>query len=66
MATRGPLKRIVSCKKVGKEKKIIGHNHEKDFIKQYNPIDINADTEYDATYDTKINDLHSLYDIIRK
>ncbi len=61
MATQGNNKRIASCKKVGKEKKETGHKREKDFIKQYNPIDINADTEYGATSDTTIDKTNAIY-----
>ena len=65
MATLENSKRIASCKTIGKEKKITGHKREKDFIKQYNPTEINAATEYGATSDTTIDDSHAFYARLR-
>lgn len=56
----GNEKRKESCKKVGAEKKQIGHEREKDFLKKYNPLDLDKPTEYGATSDTSICPTHSI------
>jgi hypothetical protein len=57
---KGNEKRIESCKKVGKEKKLKGHKREIDFRKQYNMSDIDKKIEYSSTSDNIIDTNHSI------
>lgn len=59
----GNEKRKESCKKVGAEKKRLGHKYEKDFMSQYNPNDLYK-TEYGATSDTSICPTHPICNIL--
>ena len=65
----GNEKRIKSCKKIGGDKKKLGHAHEKDFLERYNKSKLDEPTEYGATSDTSINPEHlicsSLYESIK-
>ena len=54
MAINSNEKRKESCKNVGAEKKITGHKREKDFLKKYNPEEVDKPIEYGATSDTSI------------
>jgi hypothetical protein len=56
----GNEKRKESCKNVGAEKKNKGHKREKDFLKKYNPTELDSPTEYGATSDTHICQTHSI------
>jgi hypothetical protein len=56
----GNEKRKESCKNVGAEKKNKGHKREKDFLKKYNPDELDNPTEYGATSDTSICQTHSI------
>lgn len=56
----GNDKRKESCKKVGAEKKNKGHKREKDFLKKYNPLEVDNQTEYGATSDTSICPTHPI------
>jgi len=56
----GNDKRKISCKKVGGEKKRIGHEIEKEFTRQYNMNDINKPIEYGAKADTSIDINHPI------
>lgn len=55
-------KRKESCKKIGAEKKYKGHKREKDFLKKYNPDEVNKSIEYGATSDTFICPTHPICD----
>ena len=63
---KGNDKRIASCKKVGGDKKRIGHKREKDFLKQYNTNEVNSPTEYGAKSDTTIDVSHPICDILKE
>lgn len=52
---KGNEKRIDTCKKIGRNIKIIGHKIEKDFLKQYNYNELNNPIEYGAKSDTSID-----------
>jgi hypothetical protein len=56
----GNEKRIASCKKVGGEKKKVGHTRESDFKQKYNPKTLDAKIEYGATSDTQIDANHPI------
>jgi len=56
----GNEKRKESCKNVGAEKKNKGHKREKDFLKKYNPTELDSPIEYGATSDTHICQTHSI------
>jgi len=53
-------KRKISCKNVGADKKNKGHKREKDFLKKYNPIELDNPIEYGATSDTSICQTHPI------
>ena len=61
----GNAKRKASCKKVGGEKKKIGHKREKEFLKQYNLAELDSPTEYGAKSDTTIDVLHPISQILK-
>lgn len=63
---KGNNKRIASCKKIGGEKKKIGHNREKQFTKQYNIGEINNPIEYGAKSDTSIDENHPICQILKE
>ena len=63
---KGNDKRKASCKKIGGEKKEIGHKREKDFLKQYNITEINSPLEYGAKSDTSIDLLHPICEILKE
>ena len=63
---KGNNKRIASCKKIGGEKKKIGHNREKQFTKQYNIDEINNPIEYGAKSDTSIDENHPICQILKE
>lgn len=63
---KGNNKRIASCKKIGGEKKKIGHNREKQFTKQYNIHEINNPIEYGAKSDTSIDENHPICQILKE
>ena len=65
-AIAGNKKRIESCKRVGADKKIIGHKREKDFLAKYNITELNEPTEYGATSDTSICQSHSICDKLKE
>jgi len=56
----GNEKRKESCKKIGAEKKNIGHKREKDFLRKYNPEQLDKPIEYGATSDTSICSKHPI------
>lgn len=58
----GNEKRKETCKNIGSEKKNKGHKREKDFLKKYNPKDVDKPLEYGATSDTSICSKHSICD----
>lgn len=62
----GNEKRKESCKKVGGEKKEKGHKREKDFLKKYNPQEVDSPTEYGATSDTSICPSHNICEKLKK
>lgn len=62
----GNEKRIESCKKVGGEKKRNGHQFEKDFLRKYNPEDLDKPIEYGATSDTTISPRHPICAILQE
>jgi hypothetical protein len=53
-------KRKIACKKIGGEKKRIGHEIEREFTRQYNINDINNPIEYGAKADTSIDINHPI------
>lgn len=61
----GNEKRIESCKKLGAEKKRMGHQREKDFLRKYNSNESDKPTEYGPTADTSICLSHPICDILR-
>jgi hypothetical protein len=63
---KGNDKRIASCKKIGGEKKIKGHEREKEFLKQYNVNELNSPTEYGAKSDTSIDLSHPICEILKE
>jgi hypothetical protein len=62
----GNEKRKASCKKVGGEKKKIGHDREKEFTKQYNIADLDTPIEYGAKSDTSIDVNHPFYEVLEE
>ena len=65
-ALKGDEKRKASCKKIGGEKKNIGHKREKEFLKQYNINELNCPIEYVAKSDTSIDVLHPISNILKE
>lgn len=65
-AIAGNKKRIESCKKVGANKKIVGHKREKDFLAKYNETELSKPTEYGATSDTSICPSHSICEKLKE
>jgi hypothetical protein len=63
---KGNDKRKASCKKIGGEKKNIGHKREKEFLKQYNINELNSPIEYGAKSDTSIDVLHPICNILKE
>lgn len=63
---KGNDKRIESCKKVGGEKKKIGHDRERQFTKQYNINELNNPIEYGAKSDTLIDKNHPICKILKE
>jgi hypothetical protein len=61
---RGNEKRKQSCKNVGGEKKKVGHDRERDFLKQYNVDDLDKPTEYGPKSDTTIHPEHPICDVL--
>lgn len=61
---KGNEKRIASCRKIGGDKKHIGHKREKDFLKQYNQNDLDKPTEYGPKSDTSIDLSHNICNIL--
>ena len=57
---KGNDKRKASCKKIGGEKKKIGHIREKEFTKQYNSNELNNPIEYGAKSDATIAENHPI------
>lgn len=66
MKLNGNDKRKISCKKVGGEKKRIGHEIEKEFTRQYNINDINKPIVYGAKADTSIDINHPICEILKQ
>lgn len=62
---KGNEKRIASCKKVGGDKKRVGHAREIDFKIQYNPSSVNQKIEYGATSDTQIDPTHPIVEKLK-
>lgn len=62
----GNEKRKASCKKVGGEKKLIGHKREKEFLKQYNIKELDSPIEYGAKSDTSIDECHPICNILKE
>lgn len=62
----GNDKRKISCKKVGGEKKRIGHEIEKEFTRQYNINDLDKPIEYGAKADTSIDINHPICEILKQ
>jgi len=60
MKLNGNDKRKIACKKIGGEKKRIGHEIEREFTRQYNINDINNPIEYGAKADTSIDINHPI------
>jgi hypothetical protein len=58
-------KRRESCKKVGGLKKAKGHQYERDFLRQYNPKDLDNPIEYGATSDTSIDINHPICELLK-
>ena len=56
----GNDKRKASCKKVGGIVKKVGHKREKDFLRKYNPSEVDKQIEYGATADTSICSQHEV------
>ena len=63
---KGNDKRISSCKKVGGEKKKIGHDREKQFTKQFNINELNNPIEYGPKSDTSIDKNHPICKILKE
>ena len=63
---KGNKKRKASCKRVGGEKKLIGHKREKEFLKQYNINEVDCPVEYGAKSDTSIDVLHPICNILKE
>lgn len=63
---KGNDRRIESCKKVGGEKKKIGHDREKQFTKQYNINELNNPIQYGAKSDTSIDKKHPICKILKE
>ena len=66
MKINGNDKRKISCKKVGGEKKRIGHEIEKEFTRQYNSNDLDKPIEYGAKADTSIDINHPICEILKQ
>lgn len=66
MSINSNEKRKESCKNVGAEKKITGHKREKDFLKKYNPEEVDKPIEYGATSDTSICLTHPICEKLKK
>lgn len=66
MKLNGNDKRKISCKKVGGEKKRIGHEIEKEFTRQYNSNDLDKPIEYGAKADTSIDINHPICEILKQ
>ena len=66
MKLNGNDKRKISCKKVGGEKKRIGHEIEKEFTRQYNSNDLDKSIEYGAKADTSIDINHPICEILKQ
>jgi hypothetical protein len=72
---KGNDKRKESCKKLGGEKKRVGHDIEVEFLKQFNNPEFmrhqkakeegKSLTEYGATSDTTIDDSHPVRDVLK-
>lgn len=62
---KGNDKRKASCKKIGGDKKKIGHIREKEFTKQYNLNELNNPIEYGAKSDTTIDKNHPICEILK-
>ena len=62
----GNEKRKESCKNVGAEKKNKGHKREKDFLKKYNPEEVDKHIEYGATSDTSICLTHPICEKLKE
>ena len=58
-------KRKESCQSVGASKKSKGHRLEKDFLKQYNPAELENPIEYGATSDTSIHISHPICELLK-
>lgn len=75
MPLKGNDKRKESCKKVGGEKKRVGHDIEVEFMKQFNYPEFmrhqkakeegKSLTEYGATSDTTIDESHPVRDVLK-
>ena len=63
---KGNDKRKASCKKIGGEKKYLGHVREKEFLKQYNINELNSPIEYGATSDTSIDVNHPICEKLKE
>jgi hypothetical protein len=63
---KGNEKRIATCKKIGGEKKRIGHKREKEFINQYNSNKLNSPIEYGAKSDTSIDENHPICETLKQ
>jgi len=63
---KGNEKRIETCKKIGGQKKQLGHIIEKEFTKQYNIKELNNPTEHGAKADTSIDKKHSICKILKQ
>jgi hypothetical protein len=61
---KGNEKRIASCKLIGREKKILGHQIEKEFLQQYNKNSFNKSIEYGPKADTIIDKAEPICDIL--
>lgn len=66
MELTGNDKRKISCKKIGGEKKRIGHEIEKEFTRQYNLKDLYKPIEYGAKADTSIDINHPICEMLIK
>ena len=63
---KGNDKRIASCKKIGGNKKEIGHKREKLFTKQFNNTALNEPIEYGPQADTKMDLDNPTYKKLKK
>jgi len=61
----GNEKRKISCKKIGREKKLKGHKREDDFNKKFNPTALGI-TEYGAKSDCVICSTHTIIPILKE